>query len=67
MDYVHPMVEQEHPVVTRRYDRRNPFDWAPDSWRDNQYYEKAEEIDQTVLDAVDQEEGKIRNWVDDYE
>lgn len=61
------MVEQEHPVVTRRYDRRNPFDWAPDSWRNNEYYEKAEEIDQTVLDAVDEEEGRIRNWVDDYE
>lgn len=53
--------------MTRRYDRRNPFDWAPDSWRNNEYYEKAEEIDQTVLDAVDEEEGRIRNWVDDYE
>jgi hypothetical protein len=36
-------------------DRRNPFDYLPDSWKDNDVYREAEKDDQAVLNGIDGE------------
>jgi hypothetical protein len=55
-----------HPIVQSR-DGRNPFGYLPDSIQDNSIIQEAEKDDQAILDKIDEEEGAIRNWVDDYE
>lgn len=54
-------------VQRRSRDWRNPFTELPDSFRDNSIIQEAEKDDQAVVDVIEDEEKKIRNWVDDYE
>jgi hypothetical protein len=54
-------------VQYRRGEWRNPFSYAPETIRDNDVYKTIENGDQAILDAIDDDERKIRYWVDDYE